>query len=95
MDLSKFFSPHKAQPDGAAPPAVDPPLEPTTLAMPRMAAGMVRSNPAGTGTHPAGPAVGATQTHLAGPPASHRAARAVAREPKETGARLKEEAHLQ
>ena len=71
MDLSKLFSPHKAQPDGATPPAVDSSLEPTTLAMPRMAAGMARSNPAGTGTHPAGLAAGATQTHLAGPPASH------------------------
>ena len=71
MDLSKLFSPHKAQPDGGTPPAVDPSLEPVTLAMPRMAAGMARSNPAGTGTHPAGLAAGATQTHLAGPPASH------------------------
>ena len=71
MDLSKLFSPHKTHPDGGTPPAVDPSLEPVTLAMPRMAAGMARSNPAGTGTHPAGPAAGATPTHLAGPPASH------------------------
>ena len=71
MDLSKLWSPHKSQPDDGTPPAVDPPLEPVTQAQPRMAAGMARSLPAGTSTHPAGLAAGATPTHLAGPPASH------------------------
>ena len=71
MDLSKLWSPNKSQPDGGTPPAVDPPLEPVTQAQPRMAAGMARSPPAGTSTHPAGLAAGATPTHLAGPPASH------------------------
>ena len=71
MDLSKLWSPHKSQPDDGTPPAVDPPLEPVTQAQPRMAAGMARSLPAGTSTHPAGLAAGAASTHLAGPPASH------------------------
>ena len=77
MDLTKLWSPHKSQPDDGTPPAVDPPLEPVTQAQPRMAAGMARSLPAGTGTYPAGPAADATRTHLAGPPASHSGALAL------------------